>query len=166
MPDSTKQTNQTKQNKASKLRQHGQKAKQKGLSALFKLVFSHMMVTLLLLALQIYIMYWALYRVQSQAALLALFYGLGMVAIVVLINGDDNPAFKLAWIIPICIFPVFGVALYIFISTNPEHRGTVLLCSVFFNHPSFQTGTQKNRPRVFAIVISFPISDSVLSPSL
>ncbi len=118
----TNQTNQTKQKPASKLRQHGQKAKQKGLSALFKLVFSHMMVTLLLLALQIYIMYWALYRVQSQAALLAVFYGLGMVAIVILINGDDNPAFKLAWIIPICVFPVFGVALYIFIYTNPGGR--------------------------------------------
>ena len=106
----------------SKLRQHGQKAKQKGLSALFKLVFSHMMVTVVLLIAQIYLMYAVLYRVQSQAAFLALFYGLGMVAIVVLINGDDNPAFKLAWIIPICIFPVFGVALYIFISANPGGR--------------------------------------------
>ena len=115
----TKSANTTK---GSRLRQTGSKARQKGLNALFKLVFSRIMLTIFLLLLQIYVLYLTISLVRLSAPLLTVFYVVGAIAIIVIINSDDNPAFKLAWIIPICAFPLFGVALYLFININPGSR--------------------------------------------
>ena len=108
--------------KTSRLREHGRKAKQKSFRALFRLVFSRTMVTIVLLILQIYLLYRIFNLVRLSSLMLTIFYLLGAVAVVAVINNDDNPAFKLAWIIPICILPIFGVALYLFISANPGSR--------------------------------------------
>ncbi len=107
---------------ASRIRETGKKARQKGMGALFRLIFSRTMITLLMLAAQIYLLYRMFSLVRLSAQILALFYVMGAIAIVVIINSDDNPDFKMAWIIPICIFPIFGVALYLFISVNPGSR--------------------------------------------
>ncbi|MBO4337088.1 MAG: cardiolipin synthase [Lachnospiraceae bacterium] len=80
------------------------------------------MVTLVLLAFQIYLLYWVFSLVKLSTVMLTAFGILGMIAVVAIVNSDDNPAFKLAWIIPICVFPVFGVALYLFVSANPGSR--------------------------------------------
>ncbi len=100
----------------------GQKARQKGMGALFKLIFSRIMITLVLLGLQILLLYYVFSYVRLSTGLLTIFNVLGAIAVVVIVNSDDNPAFKLAWIIPVCVFPVFGVALYLFISANPGSR--------------------------------------------
>lgn len=36
-------------------------------------------------------------------------------ALLYIVNKDENPAYKLAWIIPILLFPVFGGVLYLFL---------------------------------------------------
>ncbi|MBQ8632840.1 MAG: cardiolipin synthase [Lachnospiraceae bacterium] len=38
---------------------------------------------------------------------------LSLLAVLYIINKDDNPAYKLAWIIPILVFPLFGGLLYL-----------------------------------------------------
>lgn len=38
--------------------------------------------------------------------------------VIYIINKPDNPSFKLAWIIPILAFPVFGVMFYIFVESQ------------------------------------------------
>ena len=38
---------------------------------------------------------------------------LSILAVLYIINKDDNPAYKLAWIIPILVFPLFGGLLYL-----------------------------------------------------
>ncbi|MBO5176879.1 MAG: cardiolipin synthase [Lachnospiraceae bacterium] len=38
---------------------------------------------------------------------------LSLFAVLYIINKDDNPAYKLAWIIPILVFPLFGGFLYL-----------------------------------------------------
>lgn len=38
---------------------------------------------------------------------------LSILAVLYIINKDDNPAYKLAWIIPILVFPLFGGFLYL-----------------------------------------------------
>ena len=38
---------------------------------------------------------------------------LSLLAVLYIINKDDNPAYKLAWIIPILVFPLFGGFLYL-----------------------------------------------------
>ena len=39
--------------------------------------------------------------------------GLSLLVVLYIINKDDNPAYKLAWIIPILSFPLFGGILYL-----------------------------------------------------
>lgn len=36
----------------------------------------------------------------------------------VIINDNINPTYKLAWIVPILLFPIFGGSFYIFIGRN------------------------------------------------
>ena len=47
-------------------------------------------------------------------ALLAI-YVIEIIAIINIINRDWTPEFKLAWVIPICSIPVFGILFYIFL---------------------------------------------------
>lgn len=98
------------------------RAHEKGKHALFKLLFGRTMVTVALILVQIYFMYEVISRVQYAGIFKNIFDFLGAVAIVYIINSEENPAFKLTWILPICLFPVFGVALYLFIMLNPGNR--------------------------------------------
>ncbi|MFI3284521.1 MAG: cardiolipin synthase, partial [Erysipelotrichaceae bacterium] len=43
---------------------------------------------------------------------------LSIVLVVWIINDQSNPAFKLAWVLPVLVFPVVGGFLYLFIETN------------------------------------------------
>lgn len=47
-------------------------------------------------------------------ALLAI-YVIEIIAVINIINRDWTPEFKLAWVIPICSIPVFGILFYIFL---------------------------------------------------
>jgi len=37
-----------------------------------------------------------------------------MIAVFLILNGKSNPSYKIAWIIPILLFPIFGGLFYIF----------------------------------------------------
>ena len=58
----------------------------------------------------------------------AYFYGgsilVSMVAVLWIINDKSNPAYKIAWIIPILIFPIFGGLFYIFFGRNKLNKRT------------------------------------------
>lgn len=43
---------------------------------------------------------------------------LSLILVVYVINKEDDPAYKLVWMIPICAFPVFGALLYVFVELN------------------------------------------------
>lgn len=43
---------------------------------------------------------------------------LGIMVLIVIINKDTNPAYKIAWIIPVLIFPLFGSVVYLFFAKN------------------------------------------------
>ena len=42
--------------------------------------------------------------------------------ILYVVNKDENPSFKLAWIIPITVIPVFGTLLYLFLELQWEGK--------------------------------------------
>ena len=42
-------------------------------------------------------------------------YVIEIIAVINIINRDWTPEFKLAWVIPICSIPVFGILFYIFL---------------------------------------------------
>ncbi|MDE7006555.1 MAG: PLDc N-terminal domain-containing protein, partial [Lachnospiraceae bacterium] len=43
---------------------------------------------------------------------------LGAVLIIYIVNRDEPAEFKVSWIIPICIFPVLGAMIYVFVMSN------------------------------------------------
>ena len=43
---------------------------------------------------------------------------MGVALAILIINEDSNPAYKLAWVVPILALPLFGVVMYLFFSKN------------------------------------------------
>lgn len=58
----------------------------------------------------------------------AAFYGISIfisiLAVLWIINNKSNPAYKIAWIIPIMLFPIFGGLFYLFFGGNKTGRRT------------------------------------------
>jgi len=52
----------------------------------------------------------------------AYFYGasilISIVVILLILNNKSNPVYKIAWIIPILVFPIFGGLFYVFLGAN------------------------------------------------
>lgn len=46
------------------------------------------------------------------------FSAFSAIVLVYLINKEDLPEFKIAWLIPICIFPVFGALFFVYVDKN------------------------------------------------
>ena len=44
------------------------------------------------------------------------------ITVIIIINREGNPGFKLAWMVPITLVPVFGLLLYIFVELQPGTR--------------------------------------------
>lgn len=97
------------------VRQRSENVKNKARNGMFNAVFSRMGLVVVLLAVQIFGLLFAVNRFVEYGWLA---YGAMMllsVAVVIhIINEKGNPAFKLAWIIPILVLPVFGAAFYLF----------------------------------------------------
>ena len=117
----------------------------------FKVVFSRAVFTGAFIALQFAAVYLAITRFNEH---FAIFYGvclvLSAVVVVYLVSRDGNPAYKIAWIIPILALPVFGV-------------GTILLpWSVL----SFLRGNSRCGFALIGIYGAAALSRTVLEPRL
>lgn len=63
--------------------------------------------------------------------ILVLFYALNLVIVIVIINRNNNPMFKVAWIIPVLMFPVCGALFYlIFGRTHLNKKNTEIMKNV------------------------------------
>ncbi|MCM1329754.1 MAG: cardiolipin synthase [Ruminococcus sp.] len=90
--------------------------RKKKLKSLVRIIFGRTMVVVLGLALQVFFL----------AAAFSFFYdryvyvsiasaALSVIVIVWIINDNTNPYYKLAWIVPITLIPVFGTVVYVFV---------------------------------------------------
>ena len=88
-------------------------------SVVFKIVFSRTMITILLILIQLSLLYAMIFNLgeYSTYAMLALNIA-ATVCLIYLVNKDDIAEFKLAWAIPICALPVFGVVLFWLVEQN------------------------------------------------
>lgn len=96
--------------------------KDKGKNLIFGVIYSRTIVTVLLAAVQVFSLFVMFGIFKNIAFLSYLFSVLGAITLIYVVNSDENPAFKLAWAIPICLFPVFGIALYFFVALNSGNR--------------------------------------------
>lgn len=50
---------------------------------------------------------------------------ISVLVVIYIVNKPDNPAYKLAWVIPILLFPIFGGIFYLAIAGNRSSKGFV-----------------------------------------
>ena len=81
---------------------------------MFKFLGSRMFITGILILLQIgWLLIWFLRLTQYAQWISACFTILGILVAVYIINKNENPAYKLAWILAIAVFPALGGLLYL-----------------------------------------------------
>ncbi|MEF9917281.1 MAG: cardiolipin synthase [Lachnospiraceae bacterium] len=89
------------------------KAVKKGL---FKVVFGRTVVVVALLVLQCVMLVILAGKLANYGwTIYACFVAITMIVVIKIINDKGNPAFKLAWILPILVVPIVGVAFYLFV---------------------------------------------------
>lgn len=104
----------------------GKQIQQKGKKTVFRIVYGRTIVVVLALLLQIVLLALSFIRLTEYSTyiLIGLTVLSWVLAIYILNRSKDTPEFKLAWIIPVIIIPVFGSLFYVFIRLQ---LGTKLL---------------------------------------
>jgi cardiolipin synthase len=91
---------------------------------ILKFLFSRKAVIVILLLLQILsIVAFVIFLSEHFAVIYALMAAIGAVTVIFIMNNDRcNPEYKLAWVIPILIIPIFAGLTYILFKTQSETR--------------------------------------------
>ena len=80
-------------------------------------IINRKVITMLLIALQ---MAWGVSLVYNTTIIFPIlntaFYSIGLCVIIYIVSRDTNPSYKIAWIVPIAVFPLFGVLIYLLYS--------------------------------------------------
>jgi cardiolipin synthase len=86
-------------------------------------LFSRLSITLLLIALQVGWGVAMLLRASAVFPWINRFFGVIAIFVVIyIINRNANPSYKIAWIVPILIFPLFGVSIYLLYGNKKPTR--------------------------------------------
>ena len=86
----------------------------------FKIIFSRTTLAVVSILLQLFIIATAYQYFNDYIPMLfGIFTLISLSVVIYILNSKQNPAYKITWIIPILVFPVFGVLAYWFIHTQP-----------------------------------------------
>lgn len=84
---------------------------------LLKMMFSQVAIVSFLLVLQLLAMAASLLRISEYFIYFNILLRLiSVVTVIIIINRHSNPSYKLAWVVPILMFPLFGGLFYLFIT--------------------------------------------------
>ena len=88
----------------------------KAKKGLFHVVFSRTAIIFMLLIVQVLIFIGIIQMMEDyKTQIYVLFIVISVIVVIEIINSNDNPAFKMAWIIPIMVLPIVGAAFYIYV---------------------------------------------------
>lgn len=90
---------------------------------LSRIIFGRTTFTILSLAIQILFFYYATFIFSEYLTWIT--SGSRILSFIVtlyILNTDDNPSFKIAWIIPVLLMPVFGTLIYLFFQLQLSHK--------------------------------------------
>lgn len=105
------------------MEQEKSKFQEKGKRGLLKIIFGRTGIIIGLLAIQVLFLLMGIYKLASVFPYLWAGSVLLAVGVVMsLIGNDDNPAFKLTWMLLMLVMPIFGILLYIYVKTDLGHR--------------------------------------------
>lgn len=89
----------------------------------FRFVFGRSMITVVLLLIQVgYLIAGFLYLGRYMNIVIEVLTVLAALLIVHLVNDDENPAYKMSWMVLILSMPVLGATFYLFVKCNLGHR--------------------------------------------
>ena len=82
----------------------------------FHIIYGRTFIIIFLLAIQIYILISAFnWLSKGYAYIYTIFNIITTILVIYIMNKKGNPYFKLAWMIPILVFPIFGALFYMFV---------------------------------------------------
>lgn len=89
------------------------------LKYLKKVIFSRLVITIILVLLQAYFLFASFYWLSNYWPVISVLLNLlSIILLVYVVNRDMNSSFKLSWAIPMCVFPLFGGLLYLYVEGN------------------------------------------------
>lgn len=96
---------------------------QKGKRGMIQIVFGRTGIVVLFLLLQALILLVGFDMLRSYVGLVFGGYAVfGLIIAIIIINREDNPAFQIAWLIPVLLVPFFGGLLYLFVQSQVGYR--------------------------------------------
>lgn len=81
---------------------------------MLRLILSRTAFILLLLLLQIMLFFVLVEYISQFPYINTVFYALSILIVLYLVSSDGDPNYKISWIIPILLFPLFGGLFYVF----------------------------------------------------
>ena len=94
-----------------------------GIVKLLKIIFSQKFIVISLLLLQIVFMVFAVLSLAGQFVFIYyVLLAVELLLVLYIVNSDENPAYKLAWIVPVLLFPAFGAFVYIYLKFQSSYR--------------------------------------------
>ncbi|MCM1136722.1 MAG: cardiolipin synthase [Clostridium sp.] len=89
------------------------------INAIFKIIFGRTLIIIVMVVLQALALLGSFFWLSSYYPFIWESMSiLGALLVIFIINRDEPTEFKLSWIIPICIFPVLGALIYLFVVGN------------------------------------------------
>ena len=84
------------------------------MTKLLKFLFSRMVIVGLLIIIQLGILTFTIWKLsESFVYLYVLFTAISIFSVIYILSTKDNPSYKLAWVIPVLLLPVFGGLFYL-----------------------------------------------------
>lgn len=81
---------------------------------IIKLVFSRLFIVVVLILLQAIILGMSVWKLSEYFVYLyVVFASISIMVVIYILNKKGNPSYKLAWVIPILLFPIFGGLFYL-----------------------------------------------------
>lgn len=96
---------------------------EKGKKGLLSVIFGRSGIIFLMVILQIIFLMVGFHFLQEYV--FAAYWGtslLALILVVYIINKPGNPAFQIAWILPILVFPVFGALFYVYFNAQIDTK--------------------------------------------
>ena len=81
---------------------------------IFRFLFSRITLLIIFVLIQIYVL-WAAFEFLNRNVAYGFFIALSVLEIFYILNQQGSSLFKLSWIVPIMLFPVFGGLFYLYI---------------------------------------------------
>lgn len=89
------------------------------IDCVFKIVFGRTLIIILMVVMQILVLLASFLELRNYFPFIWESMNiLGGILIIFIVNKDEPAEFKMSWIIPICLFPVLGALIYLFIMGN------------------------------------------------